>query len=84
MRKYILALAAAISLGAAAPAVAYDSGSLLSMHDALDVALNAGLISVSDAEFAGYEWQIDGRDAAGRYMEVDVDATTGAVLNINR
>lgn len=84
MRKYILALAAAISLGAAAPAIAYDSGSLLSMHDALDVAFNAGLTSVSDAEFAGNEWQIDGRDAVGRYMEVDVDATTGAVLNINR
>lgn len=84
MRKHILALAAAICLGTTIPAIAYDSGSLLSMQDALDVAFDAGLVAVSDAEFVGYEWQIDGRDAAGRYMEIDVDATTGTVLNINR
>jgi hypothetical protein len=29
MRKYILSVAAAVSLGAATPAMAYDSGSLL-------------------------------------------------------
>lgn len=85
MRKYILALAAAaISSGAAAPAIAYDSGSLLSMQEALGIASDVGMAAVSDAEFAGHEWQIDGRDMAGRYMEVDVDATTGAVVNINR
>jgi hypothetical protein len=30
------------------------------------------------------EWQIEGRDAASQYMEVDVDATMGAVLNVDR
>lgn len=84
MRKYLLVLAAAIPLSAATPAIAYDSGSLLSMQEALEVAYDVGLTAVSDAEFAGYEWQIEGRDAAGQYMEVDVDATTGAVLNVDR
>jgi hypothetical protein len=84
MKKYILPLAAAISLGLAAPAMAYDSGDLISMQDALGVATDIGLVTVSDTEFAGNEWQIEGRDASGRYMEVDVDATTGDVLNVDR
>ena len=49
------------------------------MQRALDVATDLGLVTVSDTQFAGYEWQIEGRDARGRYMEVDVDATTGEV-----
>jgi hypothetical protein len=84
MRNYILSLAAAVALGAAAPATAYDSGGLLSMQEALGVATDIGLVTVSNTEFAGYEWQIEGRDISGRYMEVDVDATTGAVLNVDR
>jgi hypothetical protein len=84
MRNYIVSLAAAVTLGAAAPAMAYDSGSLLSMQDALAVATDIGLVTVSDTEFAGNEWQIEGRDISGRYMEVDVDAMTGEVLNVDR
>lgn len=84
MRNYILSLAAAVALGVAAPAAAYDSGSLLSMQDALAVATDIGVVTVSDVEFAGYEWQIEGRDLSGRYMEVDVDANTGEVLNVDR
>ncbi|WP_438276143.1 PepSY domain-containing protein [Nitrobacter sp.] len=84
MRTYIVSLAAAVALGAATPAMAYDSGSLLSMQDALAVATDIGLVTVSDTEFAGNEWQIEGRDMSGRYMEVDVDAVTGEVLNVDR
>jgi hypothetical protein len=84
MRTRTLFLIAAVSLGAVTPAMAYDTGSLLSMDEALAVATDIGLASVSDAEFAGNEWQIEGRDISGRYMEVDVDATTGEVLNVDR
>ena len=84
MRNYILSLAAAISLGLAAPAMAYDSGSLISMQDALGVATDIGLATVSNTEFSGNEWQIEGRDIYRRYMEVDVDAATGDVLNVDR
>lgn len=84
MRNYIIPLAAAVSLGATAPALAYDTGDLLSMQDALAVATDVGIATVSDTEFSGDEWQIEGRDIAGRYMEVDVDANTGAVLNVDR
>ena len=84
MRNYLLPLVAAVSLGTAVPAMAYDSGGLLSMQEALGVATDIGLVTVSDTEFAGHEWQIEGRDLSGRYMEVDVDATTGEVLNVDR
>jgi len=84
MRKYILPAVAAVALGIATPALAYDSGSYISMQQALDVATDIGLVTVSHTEFAGDEWQIEGRDAYGRYMEVDVDVVTGNVLNVDR
>ena len=84
MRKFIVPIVAAVALGLAQPAIAYDSGDLISMEEALSVATDLGLVAVSHTEFAGDEWQIEGRDLSGRYMEVDVDATTGEVLNVDR
>jgi hypothetical protein len=84
MRKYLVPIAAAVVLGIATPAVAYDSSGRMSMQAALDVATDIGIVTVSHTEFAGDEWQIKGRDISGRYMEVDVDAATGAVLNVDR
>ena len=84
MRKFIVPIVAAVALGLAQPAMAYDSGDLISMEEALSVATDLGLVAVSHTEFAGDEWQIEGRDILGRYMEADVDATTGEVLNVDR
>jgi len=84
IRNMIVPIAAALMIGVATPALAYDSGGLISMQRALGVATDLGLITVSHTQFAGYEWQIEGRDASGRYMEVDVDARTGDVLNVDR
>jgi hypothetical protein len=84
MRKFIVPIVATVALGLAQPAIAYDSGDLISMEEALSVATDLGLVAVSHIEFAGDEWQIEGRDMLGRYMEVDVDATTGEVLNVDR
>ena len=84
MRKYIMPIVAIVALGMATPAMAYDSGDLISMQAALRVATGLGLVTVSHTQFAGDEWQIEGRDLSGRYMEVDVDAITGAVRNVDR
>jgi hypothetical protein len=84
MRKLILPAIVAIGLGAAAPAMAYDTGDQISMQVALDVATDIGVMTVSHTEFLGDEWQIEGRDRAGRWMEVDVDARTGEVRNVDR
>lgn len=84
MRKYILPIAAVMALGMATPAMAYDTGGLMSMQAAMDVAADLGLVSVSHTNFLGDEWEIEGRDTAGRYMEVYVDAATGDVRGVNR
>ena len=84
MRKLMLPAIVAIGLGAAAPAMAYDTGDQLSMQAALDVASDIGVMTISHTEFAGDEWQIEGRDSRGRWMEVDVDARTGDVRNVDR
>ena len=84
MRKMILATTAAAALTLAAPALAADTGGQFSMNRALDVATAMGIATVSHTQFAGDEWQIEGRDISGRYMEVDVDVNTGQVLNVDR
>ena len=84
MRKLILPAIIAIGLGTAAPAMAYDTGDQISMQAALDVATDIGVMTISHTEFAGDEWQIEGRDSRGRWMEVDVDARTGDVRNVDR
>ncbi|MDH2345938.1 PepSY domain-containing protein [Bradyrhizobium sp. SSUT18] len=84
MRKLILPAIVAIGLGSAAPAMAYDTGDQVSMQAALDVATDIGVMTVSHTEFLGDEWQIEGRDRAGRWMQVYVDARTGEVRNVDR
>jgi Peptidase propeptide and YPEB domain len=84
MRKYIIPIIAVAALGLAEPAMAYDSGNLMSMQAALGVATDLGLATVSHTQFAGDEWQIQGRDMSGRWMEIDVEAATGEVLNVDR
>ncbi|MBR0781511.1 PepSY domain-containing protein [Bradyrhizobium iriomotense] len=84
MRSFILPAIVAIGLGSAAPAMAYDTGDQISMQVALDVATDIGVVTVSHTQFLGDEWQIEGRDRAGRWMEVDVDARTGEVRNVDR
>lgn len=84
MRSLIIPAIAALAIGAATPAMAYDSGSQVSMEAALDVATSIGVVSVSNTEFLGDEWEIEGRDYRGRWMQVDVDARTGEVRNVDR
>jgi hypothetical protein len=84
MRKYVMPILAVVALGLATPAAAYDSGGLISMQRALDVATDLGLATVSHTQFLGNEWEIEGRDMSGRYMEVYIDANTGDVISVNR
>ena len=84
MRKFILPIVAVVALGAAAPVMAYDSGDQISMQAALDVATDIGMMTVSHTQFLGDEWEVEGRDVRGRWMEVYVDAQTGQVRNVDR
>ncbi|NOJ48105.1 PepSY domain-containing protein [Bradyrhizobium archetypum] len=84
MRNVILPIVTALALGAATPAMAYDSGGQISMRVALDVATDLGIMTVSHTQFQGDQWEIEGRDRSGRWMEVYVDARTGEVRHMNR
>ena len=84
MRKYIMPIVAAAALSLSTAAMAYDSGDLISMQGALGIATDLGLTAVSNTEFEGNEWRIEGRDPSGKWMEVYVDATTGEVRGVNR
>jgi Peptidase propeptide and YPEB domain len=84
MRKFLMPIIAALALGCAAPAMAYDSGDVISMQDAVDVATSIGLAAVSHVEFEGDEWEIQGRDRAGEFMKVWVDAYSGVVRGLDR
>ncbi|MCP3462659.1 MULTISPECIES: PepSY domain-containing protein [unclassified Bradyrhizobium] len=84
MRKFIIPIVTVLALGASAPALAFDSGDQVSMEAALGIATNIGIRTVSNTQFLGDEWQIQGRDRAGRWMEVYVDANTGDVRNVER
>jgi len=82
MRKFILPVLLALGIGSAAPALAFDSGDQVSMQAALDIATDIGITTVARTQFLGDEWQIQGRDRTGRWMEVYVDANTGDVRNV--
>jgi Peptidase propeptide and YPEB domain len=88
MRRVILPIVAALALGATAPAItpalAQDSGGQISMQVALDVATDLGVMTVSHTEFQGDQWEIEGRDGRGRWMEVYVDSRTGEVRHVDR
>lgn len=62
----------------------YEQAASIPLQTAVDIANGIGLISVSNTNMWGNEWQIEGYDVAGSYMEVDVDARTGAVVNVDR
>ena len=97
MRNYLIPAAALAMIGLATSASAadiayvqepvarvYAQAGPLPLQAAVDIANGMGLISVSNTNKWGNEWQIEGYDVAGSYMEVDVDARTGAVLDVDR
>ena len=97
MRNNLIPAAALVMIGFTAPAAAadiayvqepvteiYTQAGPLPVQAAVDIANGIGLVSVSDTDKWGNEWQIEGYDVAGSYMEVDVDARTGAIVDVDR
>jgi len=97
MRNTLIPAVALAMIGLAAPASAadiayvpepvapvYDQAASIPLQAAVDIANQIGLVSVSNTNMWGDEWQIEGYDVAGSYMEVDVDSRTGAVVNVDR
>ena len=97
MRNNLIPAAVAlVMIGFTVPSSAADIGHVqepvaeiqtagpLPLQAAVDIANGIGLVSVSNTNKWGNEWQVEGYDVAGSYMEVDVDARTGAIVNVDR
>jgi hypothetical protein len=97
MRNNLIPAATLVMIGLTAPAAAADIGYIrepvteiytrvgpLPVQAAIDIANGVGLVSVSSTDKWFNEWQIEGHDVTGRYMEVDIDARTGAIMNVDR
>lgn len=97
MRNYLTSAIALTMIGLTAPASAadiayvqepvaevYAQAGPIPLQAAVDIANGLGLVSVSNTNKWGTEWQIEGYDVAGSYMEVDIDARTGTVVNVDR
>ena len=99
LKKALLPLALAGAIGAAAPAMAADyfvrepapraalvpvpSGPL-TLQDALAIAAGIGVVTVQNTHYDDNEWEIEGRDRYGKWIQVDIDARTGEVRNVDR
>ena len=99
MRKTWLPLAALLAIGAAAPAMAADylvrepaprvaampaPMGPVTLQQALAIASQIGVVTVQNTHFDGDQWEIEGRDGYGKWIEVDVDARTGEVRDVDR
>ena len=87
----------AVTIGAATPVLAADvyvgeryvrevpvAQGPFTLQEALVVAQGIGVVTVSNTNFDGDQWEIEGRDINGKWIEVDVDARTGEVRNVDR
>ena len=83
MRTFLSAVAIASLIGFATPAVA-DFGPGGSIHRAIEVARDAGVVGFNEIQYFDGKWEIQGRDVRGKDIHMDVDAITGAVLKIDR
>ena len=100
LRKALLPMLAVGALAAAVPAMAADvyvpraprvavavpvmPVGPLTVEQAIQVAYRIGVVQVKNTHFDGDEWEIEGRDAYGKWIQVDVDARTGEVRNVDR
>lgn len=97
LRKAMLPVLAAFAIGAATPVWAADvvvnqpymtqvqaPAGPVTLQEALVIASGIGVVTVQNTNFAGDQWEIEGRDGSGRWIEVDVDARTGEIRDVDR
>lgn len=56
----------------------------VSAEDAIRIARTAGLVRVEEVDCDDRKWEVEGRDARGREIEVEISARTGRILDVDR
>ena len=73
--RFLLALGLMLAAGgAAAQSAAVD------IDEALRIARQSGLHTITKAELDDGEWEVYGRNVAGRRVEMEINAKTGAII----
>lgn len=95
--KCAAATLAVVVLGLAGPAFAQQTQTapqaqppagqqqtMITIERAIEIARNHGLVNVREVERDDRGWEIEGSDAQGRKIEVEIDIRTGEVVDIER
>ena len=70
----------AFSLAFASPALAYP----VSIEEVRDMAFDKGIVKIKEIKLDEGVWEIEGKDATGQEIEMEVDAASGAIIKIRR
>jgi uncharacterized membrane protein YkoI len=70
----------AMSLLLALPALATP----VSIDDVRAMAFDKGIVKIEEAELDDGVWEVEGYDANGHEIEMEVDATTGNIVKLKR
>jgi uncharacterized membrane protein YkoI len=56
----------------------------LTIDDARDMAFAKGVVTIKEIELDGGIWEVEGRNAGGRRIKIEVDARSGEIVKIKR
>ena len=91
-----LAFLAMISLGIGGVALAQQTApaptgdptvaqqQVVTAEQAIEIARQHGLVDLKEVERDNGKWEVEGRDAQGREIEVEIDIRTGQVVSVER
>src|SRR5262249_61627553 len=71
----------------AAPASAQTVGvasPMVTVSDARDIAVANGVLYIRKLEFDDGKWKVEGRDVAGRRVEMEIDPRSGDIAQLER
>ena len=68
------------SLALASPALAYP----VSIEEVRDMAFSKGIVKLKEIELDDGIWEVEGKDATGHEIEMEVDARSGAIIKLRR
>ncbi len=80
MRVIPALIALGFGLALATPAAAYR----VSIDQVRDMAFDRGIVKIKEIELDDGIWEVEGKDARGRKIEMEVDARSGAIIKMKR
>lgn len=57
---------------------------VIGVQEAIAIARSVGLVHVEEVECDDDGWEVEGRDARGRDIEVEIEARTGCIKDVER